>query len=191
MAVTYSNMLPLGTRAPDFDLPEPLSGTNRSLKDLASDQATVVMFLCNHCPYVKHVLNGLLALAWEYTGGGGVAFVGINSNDTENYPEDAPKNMAALARAKDFRFPFLFDEDQAVAKAYQAACTPDFFVFDNNLRLRYRGQMDGSRPESDVPVDGRDLSAALDAILAGRTPSSDHKPSCGCNIKWKKGNEPI
>ena len=120
-----------------------------------------------------------------------MAFVGINSNDTENYPEDGPENMAGLAREKDFPFPFLFDEDQAVAKAYQAACTPDFFVFDSDLRLRYRGQMDGSRPEADVPVDGRDLSAALDAILAGQNPSSDHKPSCGCSIKWKKGNEPI
>ncbi len=189
MAVTYSNMLPLGTLAPDFDLAEPPSGTSRALKELASDRATVVMFLCNHCPYVKHVLNGLLALTRDYTGRG-VAFVGINSNDIETYPEDAPENMAGLAREKAFPFPFLFDEDQAVAKAYQAACTPDFFVFDGGLRLRYRGQMDGSRPESDVPVDGRDLRAALDAVLASETPSSDQKPSCGCNIKWRKGNEP-
>ncbi len=189
MAVTYSNMLPLETLAPDFDLPEPLSGTNRTLEALASDQATVVMFLCNHCPYVKHVLDGLLALAREYTARD-VRFVAINSPDTESYPEDSPENMARLAREKDFPFPFLFDEDQSVAKAYQAACTPDFFVFDGDLGLRYRGQMDGSRPESDVSVDGRDLRAALDAVLAGETPSSDQKPSCGCNIKWRKGNEP-
>lgn len=189
MVLTRSNMLPLGTTAPPFRLPEPLTGRKRSLDELASGRGTVVMFLCNHCPYVKHVLDGLIDLARLYAGKG-VAFVAINSNDIEKHPDDAPGRMAELALAKELPFPYLFDEDQSVAHAYRAACTPDFYVFDGGRELVYRGQMDASRPESGVPVDGADLRQALDAVLAGEPVPEPQMPSMGCNIKWKPGNEP-
>jgi len=190
MALTESRMLPLGSVAPDFTLPEPRTGEERTLHELAADApATLVMFMCNHCPYVQHVLDPLIALANEYTAKG-VAVVAINSNDVETYPQDGPEAMASLAAEKAFAFPFLLDEDQSVARAYQAACTPDFFLFDGDRNLAYRGQLDASRPGNGIPVTGADLRAALDAVLSGGAPTSDQKPSVGCNIKWKPGNEP-
>ena len=190
MALTESTMLPLGTAAPDFALPEPRTGETHALGDLAHDApATLIMFVCNHCPYVEHVLDPLVDLANEYAGKG-VAVVAINSNDVDAYPQDGPSAMARLATEKDFAFPFLLDEDQSVARAYRAACTPDFFVFDRDRKLAYRGQLDGSRPGNDQPVTGRDLRAALDAVLAGEAPTPDQRPSSGCNIKWKPGNAP-
>jgi peroxiredoxin len=188
MAATPSTMLPLGTQAPDFSLPDP-SGRVVSLADLAGSPAYVVMFITNHCPYVKHVQAELADLAREYQARG-VAIVAINSNDIEAYPDDRPERMAEVARATGFTFPYLYDETQAVAQAYHAACTPDFFVFDRDRRLAYRGQLDGSRPANDVPVTGGDLRAAIDAVMAGTPLSMDQAPSLGCNIKWKPGNEP-
>lgn len=182
-------MLALGTKAPPFELPEPLTGHCVASSDIAGGKVTLVAFLCNHCPYVQHVLDGFVALARDYRERG-VAVVAINSNDVESYPDDGPDEMARLARERDLPFPFLLDGDQSVARAYRAACTPDFFVFDREGRLAYRGQMDGSRPANDVPVDGRDLRAALDALLAGDRPSPEQQPSMGCNIKWKAGHEP-
>ena len=188
MVLTPSTMLPLGTRAPDFRLPA-TDGSFVSRDDFTGAPALVVMFICNHCPYVKHIREGLAEVAAEYMRKG-VRFVAINSNDVEKYPDDSPAKMAEEAAAANYPFPYLFDEDQSVAKAYRAACTPDIYIFDENLELEYRGQFDGSRPGSDVPVTGYDLSAALDAVLDGRPPSEDQVPSIGCNIKWKPGNEP-
>lgn len=185
MARTPSNMLPLGTVAAPFTLQDTVSGTQKSLDELKSDKATVIMFICNHCPFVKHVLDGIIQLANDYIPKG-VSFIAINSNDVENYPDDSPENMAKLAREKQFPFVYLFDETQEVAKAYEAACTPDFYIFDGSMKLAYRGQMDGSRPGNDVPVTGEDLRAALDAILSGQPVSEDQRPSLGCNIKWKE-----
>jgi peroxiredoxin len=185
---TASTMLPLGVDAPDFALPD-ADGKIVSLDDFASAPALVVVFMCNHCPYVIHVAEGLAALAAEYQRRG-VAFVGINANDARAYPDDAPAKMAQESRRRGYTFPYLYDETQAVAKAYHAACTPDFFVFDRRRKLVYRGQMDGSRPGNGVPVSGADLRAALDAVLADRPVAADQKPSLGCNIKWKPGNEP-
>ena len=184
MALTESNMLPLGTKAPDFILPDTVSGKNLSLEDIQSDVATVVMFLCNHCPYVLHVNEGLVELAKEYQELG-VRFVAISSNDAENYPQDAPDKMTIHAEAVGYPFPYLYDESQEVAKAYDAACTPDFYVFNGDMRLVYRGQLDGSRPNSGKPVTGKDLRAALDAVLVGRPVANLQRPSAGCNIKWK------
>lgn len=185
MSLTPSSMLPLGTPAPLFVLPDVVSGNAVALADLKSDRATVVMFICNHCPYVVHVREGLLELARDYLRQG-VAFVAISSNDVEHYPADAPDKMRDLARAEQFPFPYLYDESQAVAKAYLAACTPDFFVFDGALNLAYRGQLDESRPGNGKPVTGAAMRAALDALLAG-TPVDEHQiPSVGCNIKWKR-----
>ncbi|MCC6673319.1 MAG: thioredoxin family protein [Planctomycetes bacterium] len=184
MALTESRMLPLGTKAPPFALPEPLTGKTVRLQDVAKGKATVVMFLCNHCPYVKHVQKGLVKLASEYLAKG-VAFVAISANDAKAYPDDAPARMAEEARVHGYRFPYLYDETQEVAKAYQAACTPDFYVFDAGLRLVYRGQMDGSRPGNGIPVTGQDLRTALDAVLAGQPVNQDQRPSAGCNIKWQ------
>ncbi|MGH7967439.1 MAG: thioredoxin family protein [Limisphaerales bacterium] len=157
--------------------------------DFKAASALLVVFLCNHCPYVKHIRSGLAALAREYQGRG-VAVLGINSNDVQNYPADSPARMAEEVKAAGYTFPYLYDETQTVAKAYRAACTPDFFVFDAAQRLAYRGQLDDSRPGNNLPVTGRDLRAALDAVLAGRPAPGPQKPSIGCNIKWKPGNEP-
>jgi peroxiredoxin len=181
-------MLPLGTPAPDFRLPDP-SGRLVSRDDFAAAPALLVAFLCNHCPYVQHVRAGFAALAKEYAGRG-LAIVAINSNDFEEYPEDAPERMAEEAARAGYEFPYLVDESQEVAKAYRAACTPDFFLFDASRRLAWRGQLDDSRPGNRIPVTGRDLRAAADAVLAGRPAPADQKPSIGCNIKWRPGREP-
>lgn len=185
MALTPSTMLPLATEAPAFTLPDTVSGKTVSLAALQSDRATVVMFICNHCPYVIHIRDGLLQLARDYQARG-VAFVAISSNDVANYPDDAPDKMAALAKQLNFPFPYLYDETQAVARAYQAACTPDFFVFDGAMKLAYRGQLDDSRPGNGKPVTGADLRAALDALLAGQSVTEAQVPSVGCGIKWKR-----
>lgn len=182
MAITPSKMIPLETIAPDFALTDGLSDQKFTLTDLKSDKATVIVFMCNHCPYVKYVLPGLIQVASKYMEKG-VSFVGINSNDIEAYPMDSPQHMKTVG--KDLGFPYLFDGTQEVAKAYQAACTPDFFIFDKDLKCVYRGQFDNARPGSGVPATGQDLSEALDAILEGRPVSEDQKPSIGCNIKWK------
>ncbi|MES2766790.1 MAG: thioredoxin family protein [Bacteroidota bacterium] len=184
MARTPSNMLPLGTIAPDFSLPDVVSGKNISLQEITSDKATVVMFICNHCPYVIHVLDGILQLANDYISKG-ISFIAISSNDVENYPQDSPEKMKELAQEKKFPFPYLYDESQEVARAYDAACTPDFYVFDASLKLVYRGQMDGARPSNDIPPNGEDLRKALDAVLKGEEVFSEQRPSLGCNIKWK------
>jgi len=181
-------LLPLGTPAPEFRLPD-TNGRWVSLADFPGAAAYLVMFLCNHCPYVKHIRSALAEFAREYQKRG-VAIVGINSNDIERYPEDSPERMKEEVRTAGYTFPYLFDETQEVAKAYRAACTPDFFLFDRNRKLVYRGQFDDSRPGNGVPVTGRDLRAALDAVLEGRPVPTDQKPSMGCNIKWKPGNEP-
>lgn len=188
MALTPSTMLALGTAAPAFSLPN-VDGKTVSLKDFANAPALMVVFMCNHCPYVKHVAAGLATLAREYQQKG-VAVVGINPNDVANYPDDSPARMVEEAKARGYTFPYLFDSTQEVAKAYRAACTPDFYVFDRQHKLVYRGQLDSSRPNSGVPVTGGDIRAALDAVLAGTAVSADQKPSIGCNIKWKSGNEP-
>ena len=186
MAQTPSTMLPLGTPAPAFALPDTVSGARLSLAQLQSPVATVVMFICNHCPYVLHLRAGLAQLARDYQPRG-IAFVAISSNDVEHYPDDAPDRMQAFAAANGFSFPYLYDETQDVARAYEAACTPDFFVFDGALRLAYRGQFDDSRPGNGRPVTGAAIRAALDAMLAGQPVALDQVPSVGCNIKWKRG----
>jgi peroxiredoxin len=188
MALTPSTMLPLGTAAPDFHLPDP-GGKTFTLANFKDKPALVVIFMCNHCPYVKHVRAGLMQLALDYAARGG-AIVGINSNDAKNYPEDSPAKMAEEAKSAGYPFPYLIDETQAVAKAYHAACTPDIFLFDRGRRLVYRGQFDASRPDNGIPVTGKDLRAALDAVLADQPPTLLQAPSLGCNIKWKRGNEP-
>lgn len=181
-------MLPLGTKAPDFQLPD-TSGKQVGLAQFRGAPVLLVVFMCNHCPYVKHIRSGLAQLARDYQPRG-VAMVGINSNDVVNYPDDSPKRMAAEAKAAGYIFPYLYDETQEVAKAYHAACTPDLYLFDKEQRLVYRGQLDDSRPGNSIPVTGTDVRAALDAVLAGKAVSSRQKPSIGCNIKWKPGNEP-
>jgi len=181
-------MLPLGTGAPDFRLPDP-GGRMVSLADFKNAPALLVIFMCNHCPFVKHIRDGLAKLARDYQPRG-VAVVGISSNDVANYPADSPAKMAAEAASAGYTFPYLYDETQAVAKAYRAACTPDLYLFDQDQRLVYRGQFDDSRPGSGVTVSGKDVRAALDAVLAGKPVSPHQKPSIGCNIKWKPGNEP-
>ena len=185
MALVESNMFPLGTRAPDFSLPEPLTGKTLSLGDVAGSKGTVVMFICNHCPFVKHVIDGIVQLGNDYRERG-IGFVAISSNDVDAFPDDSPEAMAAWAREKSMGFPYLYDETQAVAKAYDAACTPDFYLFDANLECVYRGRMDEARPKTDVPVSGCDLRAALDALLAGGPIPAEQYPSMGCNIKWKE-----
>ncbi len=185
MALTESNMLPLGTKAPDFILPDTISGKNISFQEIKSEVATVLMFICNHCPYVIHINEGLVALVEEYKELG-VNFVAISSNDVENYPQDAPDKMTIHAQEANYNFPYLYDESQEVAKAYDAACTPDFYIFNGSDQLVYRGQLDGSRPGSGNPVTGEDLKAALDAVLVGRPVASLQRPSAGCGIKWKR-----
>jgi peroxiredoxin len=188
MSLTPSTMLPLGTGAPDFRLPD-TRGQMVSPADFKSAPALLVLFICNHCPYVKHIRAGLAELGRDYQRRG-AAIVAINSNDVQNYPEDSPERMKQEVKATGYVFPYLYDETQAVARAYQAACTPDIFLFDKNRRLVYRGQFDDSRPGNGRPVTGRDLRAALDAVLAGRPVSEAQTPSMGCNIKWKAGNAP-
>ena len=189
MAQTASTMLPLGTLAPDFHLPEPLTGKTVSLDDFQNAPALLVMVICNHCPFVKHIRQELIRFAHDYRAKG-VAIVAINANDVANYPNDSPEKMAEEAKSFGYPFPYLYDESQAVAKAYHAACTPDFFLFDANRKLSYRGQFDGSRPGNEVAVTGNDLRIAVDAVLAGQPTPSEQRPSIGCNIKWKVGNEP-
>ncbi len=184
MARTPSNMIPLGTIAPDFTLPDTVSGKTVSLQDLKSDKATLIMFICNHCPFVKHVDEQLVALAKDYQAKG-VSFIAISSNDAENYPQDGPELMKEEAAKLGYSFPYLYDKSQEVAKAYDAACTPDFYVFDKDLKCAYRGQLDSSRPGNGLPVTGSDLRAALDEILDNREVSAPQIPSIGCNIKWK------
>ncbi len=188
MVKTLSTMLPLGTKAPDFSLPN-VDGTTVSLADFADAKALLVIFMCNHCPYVKHVADELAALASEYQTRG-VAVVGINSNDVEHYPEDSPEKMAQEAKHRGYTFPYLYDESQEVAKVYRAACTPDFFLFDGQQQLVYRGQLDDSRPGNDLPITGADLRTAINAVLTGTPMPEDQKPSIGCNIKWRPGGEP-
>ena len=188
MSLTPSTMAPLGMPTPDFRLPD-TDGKIVSLLDFADSPVLLVAFLCNHCPYVKHVREAFARLAREYQAKG-VAVVGINSNDAMAYPDDGPEKMKEEKQAVGYTFPYLYDATQDVAKAYRAACTPDFFVFGKDRRLAYRGQMDASRPGNDKPNDGADLRAVLDAILAGKAPSSQQMPSSGCNIKWRPGNQP-
>lgn len=189
MAQTTSTMLPLGTPAPAFALSEPATGHTVALTDFQNAPALLVIFMSNHCPFVKHIRQGLVQFAREYQARG-LAIVAVNANDVANYPDDSPAKMVEDARAFGYPFPYLYDETQAVAKVYRAACTPDFFLFDAGHKLVYRGQFDGSRPGNNVPVSGVDLRAAADAALAGQPVSPDQKPSIGCNIKWKAGNEP-
>ena len=184
MVMTPSSMIPLGTLAPDFELPDTVSKNIVSLAELKSDNATVIMFICNHCPYVRHVLNELVTLTNDYKTKG-VSFIAINANDVKNYPEDAPEKMRELAKTLGYPFPYLFDESQRVAKAYAAACTPDFYIFDKDLKCVYRGQLDDSRPGNGIPVTGKDIREALDNILSGNPVNTNQKPSIGCNIKWK------
>lgn len=188
MAQTSSTMLELGTPAPAFSLPDAVTRQTVSLDDFAG-KPLLVAFICNHCPFVKHIQAEFARFAREYQARG-LAVVAVSSNDVEQYPDDSPAKMAEEAKAAGYGFPYLYDETQAVAKAYKAACTPDFFLFDAGHRLVYRGQFDDARPRNDAPVTGRDLRAAADAVLAGGTPSKEQKPSIGCNIKWKPGNEP-
>ncbi len=184
MATTPSNMMPLGTMAPSFTLPDVVTGKSVSLPDLKSPVATLIMFICNHCPYVKQVQSELIKLAKDYQAKG-VSMIAINANDAVNYPDDAPAKMKEVALQLGYPFPYLYDETQAVAKAYQAACTPDFYIFDGNLKCVYRGQLDEARPNNAIPVTGKDIRAALDSVLAGQPVNSEQKPSIGCNIKWK------
>ena len=184
MAATETIRIPLGFKAPDFTLPDTVSGEDLSLHQLKGDKATVVMFICNHCPYVKHVNKQLVSLANDYTSRG-ISFIAISSNDVQNYPQDGPELMKENARMEQYPFPYLYDETQEVAKAYHAACTPDFSIFDKDLLCVYRGQLDDSRPKNESVSDGKDIRAALDNILAGSPVNENQFPSMGCNIKWK------
>jgi len=188
MVKTESTMLPLGSPAPDFSLMN-VDGQVVSLADVSNAPALLVVFMCNHCPFVIHLADHFARFANEYQAKG-VSIVGISSNDVSLYPSDSPEQMVHEAENRGYVFPYLFDETQAVAKAYKAACTPDFFVFDKDQKLAYRGQYDASRPGNDKPVSGDDLRSALDAVLAGNEPNSEQWPSLGCNIKWAAGNEP-
>jgi len=188
VSLTPSTMLPLGTEAPGFRLPDP-QGRIHTLEDFQSAPALLVIFLCNHCPYVKHVQTHLAALTAELLERG-VAVVGINANNAADYPEDRPERMAEVASRLGYRFPYLYDESQQVARAYRAACTPECYLFDRHRLLVYRGQYDDSRPGNDQPVTGASLRAAVDALLGGRPVSGDQRPSIGCNIKWRPGHEP-
>jgi thiol-disulfide isomerase/thioredoxin len=185
MAETASTMLALGTKAPDFTLFDVVSQQWLSLSELASPLATVIMFICNHCPYVKHIQKSLVSVANQYQAKG-IKFIAINSNDVINYPADNPDNMRKEARLNQYPFPYLYDETQAVAKAYHAACTPDFYIFNGNKACVYRGRFDAATPGNSIPVTGKDLTTALDNILTGVAITSEQLPSLGCNIKWKK-----
>jgi peroxiredoxin len=190
MAKTLSTMQDLGTRAPDFSLPDVVSGMTISLSDFREEKALLVMFICRHCPFVKHVQDELARIGRDYAGKS-VSIVAISSNDADAFPDDSPASLKAMAEQLGFTFPFCYDESQETAKAYSAACTPDFYLFDQARRLAYRGQLDDSRPDNGLPVNGRDLRAAIDAVLNDRKPHEDQKPSVGCNIKWKERNEPV
>ncbi|MBO0341700.1 thioredoxin family protein [Flagellimonas profundi] len=183
MARTPSNMLPLGTKAPDFELMDTVSGKKLALKDVKGEKGTVIMFICNHCPFVIHVNPMIVELANTYQKKG-IAFVAISSNDVENYPQDAPHLMKEKAKEEHYTFPYLYDETQEVAKAYDAACTPDFYLFDTHMTLAYRGQLDDSRPGNGIPLTGDDLRNAMNAVLEGKKVDTEQKPSLGCNIKW-------
>jgi peroxiredoxin len=189
MVKTLSTMLELGTKAPDFSLPDAVSGKTYSLNSFGADEALLVMFICRHCPFVKHVQQELARLGRDYNDKG-AAIVAISSNDAEAFPEDAPPSLKEMAEELGFNFPYLYDQSQETAKAYSASCTPDFFLFDHSRTLVYRGQLDDSRPGTNTPVTGRDLRQALDAVLAGGPVDENQRPSIGCNIKWKAGNEP-
>lgn len=184
MAATETIQIPLGYAAPDFTLYDAVSEKDLSLQDLKGENATVVMFICNHCPFVKHVNAELVRLANDYIPRG-ISFIAINSNDVDNYPEDSPENMKIAAEQLGYPFPYLYDETQEVAKQYQAACTPDFSIFDKDLNCVYRGQLDDSRPGNSIPPSGKDIREALDNILDGKAVSTNQHPSIGCNIKWK------
>jgi peroxiredoxin len=184
MVLTPTTKIPLGFKAPYFELLNPLTGENQSLLELQSNQSTVIVFMCNHCPYVVHILDGLVELANDYLPKG-ISIIGINSNDIINHPDDSPEKMIDLVNKNNIPFPYLFDETQAVAKAYHAACTPDFSVFNSEMECVYRGQMDDSRPGSGIPVTGCDIRMVLDSLLAGNPINKFQKPSIGCNIKWK------
>ncbi|WP_026733991.1 thioredoxin family protein [Fischerella sp. PCC 9605] len=189
MALTASTMLPLGTNAPDFHLLDVVSGEMISLSKFADKKALLVMFICRHCPFVKHVQQELAKLGKDYSQSD-LGIVAISANDASNYPDDAPDALKAMAHELGFKFPLCYDESQETAKAYTAACTPDFFLFDGDRKLVYRGQLDDSRPSNNKPVTGADLRAAIEAVLASKPVNSEQKPSIGCNIKWKPGNEP-
>ena len=185
MVETASTMMTLGTQAPDFELTDTVSRRTVSLADVRGDKGTLVMFICNHCPFVKHIEGGLAQLSKDYANSG-IGIVAINANDVANYPDDAPDKMKATAERCGYLFPYLFDETQAVARAYDAVCTPDLFLFDADLKCAYRGQFDGARPSNDTPVTGSDLRAAMDLLIEGKAvPAEGQKPSVGCNIKWK------
>lgn len=189
MALTASTMLPLGTKAPDFNLPDVVSGSAIALSNYADKRALLVMFICQHCPFVKHIKVELAKISKDYANSN-LGIVAISANDVANYPDDAPEKLKAMAKELDLSFPICYDETQETAKAYTAACTPDFFLFDANQQLVYRGQLDDSRPSNGKPVTGKDLRAAIDAVLAGKSISFEQQPSVGCNIKWKPGNAP-
>ncbi|PIQ83679.1 MAG: thioredoxin family protein [Candidatus Omnitrophica bacterium CG11_big_fil_rev_8_21_14_0_20_63_9] len=189
MAVTPSTMLPLGSKAPEFSLPDVVSGKTISLSTFSGKKALLVMFICRHCPYVVHVKEVLARLGRDYASSD-IGIVAISANDAAGYPDDAPQHLKAMAKELGFVFPFCYDESQEAAKAYTAACTPDFFLFDANRALAYRGQLDDSRPGNGKPVTGKDLRSAIDAVLVGKPVNQKQMPSAGCNIKWKKGNEP-
>jgi peroxiredoxin len=186
LALTESNMFPLGKKAPSFTLPDVISGKHVLLEEIASSSssATVIMFICNHCPFVKHVQDQLAQLAHDYMTKG-VSFIAINANDVEKYPEDSPEKMKEVAQQLGYPFPYLFDENQEVARSFQAACTPDFYIFDRDLTCAYRGQLDDSRPSNDIPVTGESIRTALDNLLQNKPVNVEQKPSIGCNIKWR------
>jgi peroxiredoxin len=190
MALTQSTMLPLGTKAPAFKLPDVMSEKTIELSSFAGKKALLVMFICRHCPYVKHVEHELVKLGVDYNNHHDIGIVAISSNDAENYKDDAPESLKEFALQLKLNYPLCYDETQKVAHAYTAACTPDFFLFDKEQRLVYRGQLDSSRPGNDKPVNGKDLRSAIDAVLNDKPVSPDQAPSAGCNIKWKAGNEP-
>lgn len=189
MVKTASTMLELGTSAPDFSLPNAVDGNTVSLSDVSGQKGLLVAFICNHCPFVVHIRDEFVKFAKDYQEKG-IAVVAISSNDVENYPQDGPGKMKEEAAEHGYTFPYLYDEDQSVAQAYKAACTPDLFLFDGDTKLVYRGQFDASRPGNGVPVTGEDLRAACDAVLEGKPIPEPQTPSIGCNIKWKAGNEP-
>ncbi len=184
MALVESNTFEIGTQAPDFNLLDTVSGKHRRLNELKGEKGTVIMFICNHCPYVKHVNAGLVQVANDYQDKG-IAFIAISSNDTSTHPQDGPEHMKQVAADLNYPFPYLFDEDQSIARAYDAACTPDIYLFDDDLKAVYHGQLDDSRPGNDIPVTGNDLRNAMDHLLNGETHLEDQKPSIGCSIKWK------
>jgi peroxiredoxin len=185
MARTFSNMLPLKAIAPEFSLPDTISEKTVSFKEHTGSSGTVVFFICNHCPFVIHVIDKIVEIAHLYQQKG-ISFLGISSNDVKSYPEDSPEKMKEFAQAKGFTFPYLYDETQEIAHAYDAACTPDFYLFNNSNELVYRGRMDGATPGNDIPVSGNELTTALNHLIEGKAITNDQKPSIGCNIKWKK-----